>query len=201
MTTEHDKALQLHASRCLHLIRSAIPGETRVTLLVRRPDDPTGDSALMLSDDNPAEAARVIGMMPDAGREVLPGGQIIEEPAPELASDEAAAEMIAAGIDPNGPAPDLSPGIMQHLAERIDDVLNGDAVEDPERKRWGFALLAFAFNTPGSQSVRYVSSAERRYMADMIRAWLANEDAKTAAAAQDSEGEAALRSAVVAGRA
>lgn len=201
MATEHDKALQLHASRCLHLIRSAIPGETRVTLLVRRPDDSDGDSALMLSDDNTAEAARVIGIIREKGFETLPGGQVIEEPAPEFAPDEAAAAMIAAGIDPNGPVPDLSHGVMQHLAERIDDVLNGDAVADPERKRWGFALLAFAFNTPGAQSVRYVSSAERRYMADMIRAWLASEEAAAEAEARDGEGDADLRNVVVAGRA
>lgn len=186
MTTEHDKALQLHASRCLHLIRSAIPGETRVTLLVRRPDDPSGDSALMLSDDNPAEAARVIGMMPDAGREVLPGGQIIEEPAPQFAPDESAAAMLAAGLDPAGPLSDLTPEVMQFLATRIDDTLNGNTVDDLERKRWGFFLVAFEFYAEGPQPVRNVSSASREYVREMIRVWLAAEDADTAAVGDDA---------------
>lgn len=186
MTTEHDKALQLHASRCLHLIRSAIPGKTRVTLLVRRPDDPTGDSALMLSDDNPAEAARVIGMMPDAGREVLPGGQIIEEPAPQFAPDEAAAAMLAAGLDPAGPLPNITPEVLQFLATRVDDTLNGDAAEDPERKRWGFALFTFEFGPGGSKPVFHVSSAARAYIMPLIRAWLDSEDAEAAATGDDA---------------
>lgn len=195
MSNEYDKALRLHASRCLHLIRSAIPDDVRMTLLVRRPDDPSGDSALMLSDDDTAEAARVIGLIQTEGRETLPGGEVIEAPAPELAPDEVDAAMLAAGINPDGPLPYLTPDVMQHLALRIDDTLNGDAAADPESKRWGFALIAFEFRANGPQPVRYVSSAERRYMADMIRAWLANEDAEAAA-----EG-AALRNVVVAERA
>ena len=186
MTSEHDKALQLHASRCLHLIRSAIPGETRVTLLVRRPDDPTGDSALMLTDDVPAEAARVIGLMPDSGREVLPGGQIIEEPEPQFAPDEAAAAMLAAGLDPSGPLPGITPEVLQFLATRIDDTLNGDAAEDPERKRWGFALFTFEFGPGGSKPVFHVSSAARAYIMPLVRAWLDSEDPEAGAVGDDA---------------
>lgn len=186
MTTEHDKALQIHASRCLHLIRSAFPDEVRMTLLVRRPDDPSGDAALMLSDDDTAEAARVIGLIRTEGRETLPGGQIIEEPAPELAPDEAAAAMLAAGLDPTGPLPNITPEVLQFLATRVDDTLNGDAAEDPERKRWGFALFTFEFGPGGSKPVFHVSSAARAYIMPLVRAWLDSEDAEAAATGDDA---------------
>lgn len=176
------KSLYERAGAHMRAIRAMIPGNTRTTLVVRHLDHPDDTASLLLSDDDPANAARTIEKLLRNGERPAAG---TIEPAPEAGTPD---------IGP--PLPEISIETMQFMAERIDETMNGDAVEDPGTKPWAFILMTFGFSGPGATPVFHISNADRETAVHAMRAWLAQAEAEG-----DPGSDAALRSAIPAGRA
>lgn len=64
---------------------------------------------------------------------------------------------------------------MNHLAEALDGVLNGEPPPPPEtwNKRWAFVLLTAEFGVIRDGRVNYISNGEREDMVAMLRELLA----------------------------
>lgn len=64
---------------------------------------------------------------------------------------------------------------MNHLAEALDELLNGVAPPPPQtwNKRWGFVLLTAEFGAIQDGRVNYISNGEREDMVALLRELLA----------------------------
>jgi hypothetical protein len=178
------KALYERAGEHMRAIRAMIPGNTRMTLVVRHLDQPDDTASLLLSDDDPATAVRTIETLLRKGTRA--NAETVE---PEVEPEAGTPEM-------GPPLAELSFDTLQFMAERIDETMNGDAVDAPGNKPWAFILMTFGFTGPGATPVFHISNADRETSIHAMRAWLAQAEAEN-----DPGSDAALRSATPAGRA